>query len=235
MKLLLSIIFLSVPLLIFSQQEDEDIEYIESKLWLFEVNLEYDKPVNSFGRNIDSGVLGLSLSVLRERTIDGPLYLGGAFHAFFLGSHTTEYVDNTTLEDISDQASTVGLGFDFVARYYPDFYYGPFEPFAELMLGPRMLYSYTSTTVLNTGESIGFDITDFDMTVAYGFGLGVHTTIYEQYGLNTKVLYHPGFISTYLAKRNDDSINSDNPLDYFRNVSSTSDMFRLQLGFVAIF
>ncbi len=239
MKLLLSIIFLSLPLLIFSQEDIdtyEDEEVLNRKLWLLEFNLELDKPINAFGRNLNNDAkFGLSFSVLRERKINGPIFLGGSFYTLFLGSRATEYVDNTTLEDISDRAASVGLGFDFTLRYYPDFYYGPFEPFFEAVIGPRFFYSYTSTTSLNTGENIGFDINSWDSSLAYGVGAGVHTTIYEAYGMNLKVLFHPGFIANYLVRQDDNTIVSDNPLDFFRSASSSTDMFRFQWGFVAVF
>jgi len=235
MKLLLSILFLSLPLCIFSQEESQDLTEYEKKLWLFEFNVELVNPVNAFARNKPDNTVGVSLSLLRERKIDGPLFWGGSFYLFSLGSENTTYVDTQSLEDISDRAVSLAMGFDLVFRYYLDYYIGNVEPFFEAVFGPRMFYSYTSTQSLTLGESIGFDVAEFDMSIAYGLGVGLHTTVYEQYGINTKAIFQPGFISEYLAKRNDDTIDSDNPLDYFRTVNSTSDIFRFQIGFVAIF
>ncbi len=235
MKLLLSILFLTVPLFIFSQEDIEEIETYQRKLWVIETNLELVNPVNAFGRNVDSNKFGMSLNVLRERTIDGPLFWGGGIHFFNLGSENTTYTDDLTFEEISESANSLEIGLDILFRYYPDFFFGPVEPFFEVMMGPRFFYSYTSSQSLTLGESIGFDVNDFDVSLAYGIGVGLHTTVYNQYGINTKLLFHPGLISSYLVKRNDDTIISENPLDFFRSVSSSSDIFRFQLGFIAIF
>jgi len=235
MKLLLSIIFLSLPLLIFSQDDYDEEEYEDRKLWLFEANLEGMNPVNAFGRNARGGLAGFSLSVLRERKLNGPIFWGGSTYLSYLGSHTTNYVDNLTFEEVNDQAISLIMGLDFVLRYYTDFYLGPVEPFFEAMIGPRVMYSYTSTSTLSSNTS-SFNVNSWDTSLAYGVGAGVHTTIRGIYGVNTKIIFHPGFISRYIVKGDDtDTIQSDNPLDYFMTESSTTDVFRFQLGFVVMF
>ncbi len=191
-------------------------------------------PIGSFSDNIgDKNLTGFSLSYLRQRDIESSysfvggqieyLRLGSDFSNAFIGSPTSSAL-NTTSNIINALAQY---------RYYFSVYFGALEPFIEAKLGPQFLFSETTETFFENGQSFeSNNLDEFDLGLAYGVGLGFSYAIYEGLLISFKTNIMSGTASTYLVENNSELPNT---IDNFNRVTSTVTYLNLQLGVGYIF
>lgn len=228
-KLFFLVVLFILPVMIFAQNNDEDgIDLGEDaelfRVRLAEFSLEYMKPQNSFADRMNKSAFGASGTLLYQTKPESPTFMG---FDFYYGQF---YRVSTTFIDVVQRSRTNVFGLDLLTRYYPFNNFPVVDPFIEGMIGAKYLMTSTSVNLIDTGESLDFDVESGKFSFSYGFSAGLQMNVYKDvYYLNLKASYLRGSSNGFYALP-DDIPNQDltiNDLD-FKN--APIDLLRYQIG-----
>lgn len=204
----------------------------QSKVNFLEAGLSYLQPTGSFGRNVNNPKLALQLGYLRQVKIDKPLFWGIDLYYTSLGSESDviQEIIDFSFVDFDVRTSSHLLGFNGKLRYYPDFYIGKLEFYAEAVLGYKWLYTTTNRTVSGDSETSDTQFEESNFSLTYGVAGGLHYPLKsDNTFLSFSVNYLPGLSINYYVENPDNQIDTST-LDYFDLKKSTTDIFRYDIG-----
>lgn len=204
----------------------------QTKVNFLEAGLSYVQPSGSFGRNVLTPKLAVQMGYLRQVKEDKPLFWGINLYYTSLGraSDAVQEIVDLTLVDFNLTTTSHLLGFGGKMRYYPDFYIGKLEFYAEAQLGYKWLYTTTNKTVSGDSETTDSEFEKGDLSLTYGLAGGLQYPLKgDNTFFNLSINYLPGLSKQYYVENPNNQI-STSTLDYFDLKKSTTDIFRYDLG-----
>jgi hypothetical protein len=185
-------------------------------------------PRGEFSENVTNNGYGAGGQFL-IRLGPSPFLAGGDFGAIVYGSESRrEPISGTNLQVRVSTSNNIFLG-HFVLRAQPRT--GPVRPYIDGLIGLKHLFTITSISDPDGGETITSDTDLSDTTLSYGFGGGLQIPLTKgreaRILLDTNVRYLRGARAAYLKKG---SIREENGLPVFDVLFSRTDVIAVQIG-----
>lgn len=191
-------------------------------------------PVNTFGQVLGEDLFGVSASYLVRRDNDNYDFWGFQFSWAHIGAITNNFVVPAEFGfvEVDERTGSNFIGLHGLYRYYPPFFFGKFEPFAEANFGTNLFMTTTSTHFFDETESTDFDWEEFDWGLSFGLSAGFTYQITGQFFFTTKFNYNSGNNITYLVPGEE---VEQFPIDNFRTQSSQTNYLRWHIGLAFTF
>lgn len=174
--------------------EDESNDY--SKVRLLDINFNISKPSRQYAQKLEETGIGVHAALLAQFRPDSPFFwgLGGGWKNYYS-------VDDVIIDggdEIRRKTSLANGDLHLLFRVFPKLNIPIIEPYIEGSLGGTFLYTFTSLSFADTGESLDFDFDETDWAVNYGASVGTIVNLKDYiYYLNLKVGYMLGTSAEY--------------------------------------
>lgn len=108
------------------------------------------------------------------------------------------------------------------------------SPYLDGMIGFKNLFTSTSLTDQNLGESVDSDIDETDWAFSYGGAVGLQINVSRKHhiAIDLRCAYLPGNNATYLVRSPEPfgGFNYDDPIEAFEKKSSATNLLLPQIG-----
>lgn len=188
-------------------QEDYDYEGGEEdfrKVRLMDINFSISNPSRQYSQKLNETGFGVDAAILAQFSPDSPFFwgLGGGWKNYYS-------VDDVIIDggdEIRRKTSLANGNLQLLFRVFPKLDIPLIEPYIEGNIGGTFLYTFTSLSYADTGESIDFDFDETDWAVNYGASAGVICNLKDYiYYLNLKVGYMLGTSAEYEVREDPSS------------------------------
>jgi len=220
---------------------DEYIEDVEpSIVHLVEAGLSINSPTAEFSDKVNRNTLwGFSGAFLRQLKLEQPAFVGVEFYHAHISNVRRTYAVLLTDEiiDVDGKLSSNIAGLNLLGRYYSNIRLGPVEPFLEIHIGLRSVYSYLSENGYFADDEpySNFDNEEIDWSISYGGAIGLQTHVGDGWYINLKGSYEATNSTRYLRPIDDPNVFPLLPRDGFDLVQSPTNMFRFDIGVTYVY
>lgn len=207
-----------------------------SPAFSFQLNFQGGIPLEEFRDNLDKIGLGggvLGLANIAQSPISAGLEVSimgydseAANYNLRVGGFLKEYELRTS--------SNIFLGHALVRIQAPGQRF--INPYLDGMIGFKNLFTSTSLTDEDLGESVNSDIDESDWAFSYGGAVGLHINVARKHhiAIDLRCAYLPGNNATYLVRSPEPfgGYNYDDPIEAFEKKSSATLLLLPQIGVI---
>lgn len=237
MNYILMFIFIFFSTFSYAQIDIEEDEY--EKIMIIEGGYNLVSPLGNFDRKSNNNYSGFNTSFFFQLKPEHSYAVGLSTFYQHMGAYNVNFIENIDGFgiEVNERTSSHMLGIMAAIRYFPDFNILGAIPFAQISLGPKILF--TTTTIKDTegGNDINeLDVNESDASFTYGISGGIKLPVSDHLFINFATGYLPGSSATFLIKKDDDNIdNPDFAIDAFEKVNSVTNILSFSIGLSFIF
>lgn len=189
-------------------------------------------PLDDFRDNLDQVGVGAGGFFL-VNVNDSPLYAGFDLSGMAFESEDLRYEANIggfLKEYELRTASSAFLG-HLLLRFQPDVNF-PIKPYFDGMIGFKNLFTRTTLTDRDIGETIDSGNDQRDWAFSYGGAFGVQIAFSQAANLvlDLRCAYLQGTNASYLVRAQDGVVNVNDPIDAFEERTSSTTLLIPQIG-----
>lgn len=224
-----AILCLQISASLFAQTEMTERR---TPIFSFNGNFQVGVPLAAFRDNLDQTGFGGSMLLLAN-IAQSPISAG--LEASILGfeRETVNYdvnVGGFNKDYELSTSSNIFLGHAMVRIQAPG--RRLINPYLDGMVGFKNLFTSTSLTDEDLGESVNSDTDESDWAFSYGAAAGVQINVSRAdfISIDLRCAYLPGNNATYLVRRSDANTNSGDPIEAFEKKNSPTTLLLPQIG-----
>ncbi len=231
------IMFIMVSSFTIAQMDLGKDEY--DKFMIVEGGFRLVSPLGNFNRKTNANYSGATAAFFFQFKPEHPYAIGLSTYYQYMGGYNVKFLENIDGFDweLNERTSSHMLGVMAAIRYFPDIKILGTLPFAQISLGPKILFTTTTIKDTDGGDEINeFEVNESDVSLSYGISGGLKLPLSDQLFISFAVGYLPGTSSTFLVKKDDDDIdNPDFAIDAFEKVNSVTNILSYTIGLSYIF
>lgn len=212
-----------------TEKKTETEVIVNENVKMIEFSVDPISPTGRFKDNLEGNLTGLSFRYLDQRKSSAYSFFGIQISYAHIGALSNTISD---VIQFNDDTSSNFASAEVIYRHYLPYFYKIVEPFIEFGLGPKMFYTFTSTTFLDEAgtSEFSFDSTQFGMV--FHADIGVTIRLYNRLFAMAKIGFNSGTATTYDVPG---ELVTEFPLDSFMQNTSQTNFLKTSLGLAFAF
>ncbi len=214
--------------------EDNDEEYT-GRIFLIGADLNVMLPIGNFYKNTAERLKGgFNLSLLTQLHKEKGLMIGldVAFNSMESSHGSYLDYDSEGYEWLLNYTTRTNYTMMLInTRYYFNVYWNKFSPYAEGLIGGKIMSTYSSYTDPTNEDFSDSEWHKFAFSTSFGLGLGMHYQVTNSIYIDARARFLQGAPITYYRLR-DDRTEYDVGIDNFKKDNTKTDVAYYSLGLV---
>lgn len=213
-------------------QEGEHFDTLDnaSRVVLIEGGMDFSLPLRTYADRVNTFGFGFAGKFLIQTKSESGTFIGmgGYYHSYENAIvNYIDFFDNVQI-NVADRVATHDIGLECYARHFPGYVFWRFEPYIETSIGVKWIYSTSTSTDVDTNESLNFDFIQNDLAFTYGASVGTQIHIKDTWFVNASIGYYGSTSATYHGRET--GLTGIDAIDYFRLNTSLTDVMRINVG-----